>query len=186
MQVSSCTCYFITYPHRLTDTHSPIPTHSHPFTHMSTFTHLPIHIQSLPSSILLPSRCQALELNQPARPDTQCHLRPRTRLRYCPLPLQLRASALKPVKAEARRSIAWHDGTNRDGTSDCPSISSMATRTRWGHRTRDQDLEAKEARRVRRDAAGRGVADNGVEEGEGGMKGSSVRDSREGEKRLEK
>ena len=52
------------------------------------------------------------------------------------------------VKAEVKCFIACHGGTNQDDTSDCPNISSMAMRTQRGHRTRDQELETKEAKRL--------------------------------------
>ena len=62
------------------------------------------------------------------------------------------------VKAEAKCSIACHGGTNQDNTPDCPNISSMATRTQRGHRTRDQGNQAK---RQRRDRAGQWMASKG-------------------------
>ena len=62
------------------------------------------------------------------------------------------------VKAEAKCSIACHGGTNQDNTPDCLNISSMATRTQRGHRTRDQ---ANQAKRQRRDRAGQWMASKG-------------------------
>ncbi len=78
------------------------------------------------------------------------------------------------VKAEAKCSIACHGGTNQDNTPDCPNISSMAMRTQRGHRTRDRDQIAKEAKRQRRNTAGRWVASKGNDlANEGGSKGGS-------------
>ena len=57
------------------------------------------------------------------------------------------------VKAEAKCSIACHGGSSQDAPN-CPNISSMATRTQRGHRTRDRDSQTKEAKRQRRDRAG--------------------------------
>lgn len=67
------------------------------------------------------------------------------------------------VKAEAKCSIACHGGTNQDNTPDCPNISSMTTRTQRGHRIRDRDHMTKEAKRQRRNTAGRWVASKGRE-----------------------
>ena len=83
------------------------------------------------------------------------------------------------VKAEVKCSIACHGGTNQDNTPDCPNISSMAMRTQKGHRTRDQtqdqirdqELEAKEAKRLRRNTAGQWVASKGVDTSESSSKG---------------
>ena len=65
------------------------------------------------------------------------------------------------VKAEAKCSIACHDGTNHDNTPNYPNISTMITRTQWGYRTRDQDQKAKEAKRQRRNTAASWVASEG-------------------------
>ena len=64
------------------------------------------------------------------------------------------------IKAGTKCSIACHGGTNQDNTPDCPNISSMATRTQRGLRFRDKDSD-KEAKRQRRNTAGRWVASKG-------------------------
>ena len=64
------------------------------------------------------------------------------------------------IKAGTKCSIACHGGTNQDNTPDCPNISSMATRTQRGLRFRDNDND-KEAKRQRRNTAGRWVASKG-------------------------
>lgn len=79
-------------------------------------------------------------------------------------------------KAGTKCSIACHGGTNQDNTPDCPNISSMATRTQRGLRTRDNygDKEASEAKRQRRNTAGRWVASKGNDlAGNGDGEGSS-------------
>ena len=63
-------------------------------------------------------------------------------------------------KVGTKCSIACHGGTNQDNTPDCPNISSMATRTQRGLRTRDNDGD-KEAKRQRRTKSGRWVASKG-------------------------
>lgn len=65
------------------------------------------------------------------------------------------------VKAEAKCSITCHGGTNQDNTPDCPNISSMIMRTQRGHRSRDGDAGAKEAKRQRRDRSGQWIASKG-------------------------
>ena len=76
------------------------------------------------------------------------------------------------VKTEAKCSIACHSEKNQDNTSDCPNISTMAIRTQRGHRTRDNDAEAK---RQRRNSAGRWAASKGVGFGQEGVVGGSKR-----------
>ena len=45
--------------------------------------------------------------------------------------------------------MARHDKIDQDNTPDCSSIFSIMMRTQRGHRTREQDLEAKRQRRGR-------------------------------------
>lgn len=85
------------------------------------------------------------------------------------------------VKAEAKCSIACHGGVNQDKTPDCPNISSMRMRTQRGHRTRDQDQGGKEAKRQRRNRAGKWVASKGNDLVDNGGS-SSRRGTREGSK----
>ena len=76
-------------------------------------------------------------------------------------------------------SIACHGGTNQDNTPDCPNISSMNMRTQRGHRVRDREQEEKEAKRQRRNTAGRWIASKGNDlvdidtSGTSGSKGGS-------------
>ncbi len=63
-------------------------------------------------------------------------------------------------KAEAKCAIACHGGRDQDNTPDCSNISTMVMRIQRGHRVRDQDQE-KEAKRQRRNTAGRWVASKG-------------------------
>ena len=64
-------------------------------------------------------------------------------------------------KANAKCSIACHGGKDQDNMPECPNISSMTMRTQRGHRTRDQEVGNKEAKRQRRNTAGRWAASKG-------------------------
>lgn len=57
--------------------------------------------------------------------------------------------------------MARHDKMNQDNTPGCSNVFSIMMRTQRGHRTREQELKAEEAKRQRRGRLGQYITSKG-------------------------